>query len=149
MAKKTIKINSFTNIHDEKVAESTISHVVWVEITSADKVQAHSTAGGKAEKLFALEDYPQGNGLSDDYSALDTVLLLEASPGDKVYATLDDASNVTAVVIGDFVESAGDGRLRKNEDTTDTADEYPGSIVGVALEAQSTAGGRFIIKVVG
>ena len=48
--------------------------------------------------------------------------------------------------IGDFLESAGDGSLRVQAPASDGVDEFPSSIVGVALEAAS-AGGRFALEI--
>jgi hypothetical protein len=149
MAKNTIVVKDADGHRDEKVAAGTITPGMLVERTSADKVQAHSTAGGPANKLFAIEDENQGNGITDNYSATNTVKLWHPLPGDQVYALLDDASSVTAIVIGDYVESAGDGRFRKFvAGNSAVVNEQSNSIVGVALEAQSTAGGRFIMEII-
>ena len=147
MAKNTIIVKDYNHIRDEKVAAGAITPGMLVERTSADKVQAHNSAGAPVQKIFAIEDAPQGNGISDAYAADDTVLLWHATPGEQVYGILDDASAVEAIVIGDFVESAGDGRLRKVTVGSAETGGYSNSIVGVALEAQSTPEGRFIVEI--
>ena len=142
----TIVGKGYVNIRDEKIAAGAITPGMLVERTSADKVQAHSTAGGAANKLFALEDENQGNDIDDAYAADDVVKLWHPVPGEQVYAIVDDNTG-DAIAIGNFLESAGDGRLRKATDITDTTGNQ---IVGVALEAvgQAAAGSRILIEIV-
>jgi hypothetical protein len=147
MAKNTVLISSAANIIEDRVAAGTITPGMLVERDSSDQVQAHSTAGGIAEKLFAMEDFYQGNGLSTDYTtSSDRVPVLNAQPGDIVYAMADDTTGV-AIAKGDFVESAGDGRLQQITATTTSAAEYPNSVIGVALES-AINGSRFLVKII-
>ena len=95
-------------IHDEAVAAGTISPGMLTEVTSAGKVQAHSTEGARAERLIALEDALQGNGVDTDYSALDIVTLAVAMPG-EVFNLL--VASGEALNPGDEVVSAGDGTV--------------------------------------
>lgn len=145
----TIVGKGYVNIRDEKVAAGTITPGMLVERTSADKVQAHSTAGGSVNPLFAIEDENQGNDVDDNYSANAVVKLWRPVPGEQVYAIVDDDTQ-DDIVIGDFLESAGDGRLRKSTVQTSAGnEEFPSSIVGVALEAvtQAGAGGRILVEI--
>jgi hypothetical protein len=151
MAKNTIKVKSYLNILDEKTAAAAITPGMLVERTSANKVQAHSTAGGTAQKLFALEDENQGRGITDAYNTTTYahVKLWAPVPGERVYAILDSDSGATAATIGAFVESKGDGRLRVvTEPASAGVLEIAGSIVGVCVEAQATPGGRFTVEIV-
>jgi len=43
------------------------------------------------------------------------------------------------VAIGDFLESAGDGTLRKYSGASAGVAEWPANVVGVALEASNVA----------
>lgn len=149
MAKNTIIIKDADGHRDEKVANAGITPGMMVERMSTDKVKAHATAGGAATKLFAIEDENQGNGIADAYVATNVVKLWRPLPGDQVYGILDDASSATALAIGDFVESAGDGRVRKyTVGNSAVVNEHSNSIIGTALEAQSTVGGRVIIEII-
>ena len=146
---KTIVGKGYVNIRDEKVAAGTIIPGMLVERTSADKVQAHSRAGGPVNALFALEDENQGNDIDDNYAATSLVKLWRPVPGEQVYAIADDDTG-DAIAIGDYLESAGDGRLRKATNLTSAGTkEFPGNIVGVALEAVSTGSpaSRILIEV--
>lgn len=79
--------------------------------TSADKVQRHATAGGKTGALFAIENELFGRGTDVDYAVGDRVLMEHCTTGMIVNVNL--AANAAAIVIGDQLESKGDGNLRK------------------------------------
>lgn len=147
MAKNTIKIKSLLNIQDEKVAAAGITPGHLIELTSAGKVQKHSTGGGQAFPMFALEDSYQGRGISDAYDATTykQVICWIPTRGDQVYAHISSTSE--DIVIGDFLESAGDGTLRKY-DIASSAGVVEGDavIVGRAVEAIS-AGNQGVIEV--
>lgn len=147
----TIVGKGYVNIRDEKIAAGTITPGMLVERTSADKVQAHNAAGGSVNPLFAIEDENQGNDINDNYSTGDTVKLWRPVPGEQVYAIVDDETG-SDIAIGDFLESDGEGRLRKAEagQTSIAAREFPQSIVGVALEAVGVGpdgGTRILVEI--
>lgn len=113
-----------------------------LELTSADKVQKHSTAGGSAFPLFALEDENQGNGIDVAYATTGRAVCWIPQRGDWVLAILNDDS--AAVAIGTMLESAGNGNLTKYvEDTADSDDPvtvYDNQVVGIAMEALDLSG---------
>ena len=137
MAKLTIKIKSYLNIDEEVLAAGAITPGYLIERTSAGKVQAHSTAGGPCFPMFALEDAYQGRKITDAYASTgDNQLVQVWTPtrGDVVYATVKSTSE--ALVIGSFVESAGDGTIRKYDiASTGTAIEGSHVIIGRAIAA--------------
>lgn len=145
----TIIVKDCGGHRDEKQVAATVTPGMLVERTSADKVQAHSVAGGAVNCLIAIEDENQGNGIDDNYTSTlpDTAKLWHPQKGDQVNMLLDDASAATALVIGDKVESAGDGRVRKYAPSSASVNEQSNSIIGVALTAQSTPGGRVTIEI--
>jgi hypothetical protein len=118
-------------IMEEKVAAGTITPGMLIELTTADKVQAHSTVEGDAEVWFATEDEYQGNDIDDNYVADDKVQTWFPQRGEWVYALLADGENVS---IGDRLTSNGDGYLRKYASSSGTW-EYPDAVVAVAVEA--------------
>jgi hypothetical protein len=127
--------SSFLNKKEEKYAAETITPGYLIELTSADKFQKHSTAGGSVVPCFADIDKWQGNDLADNYSADDLVAAWYPTPGDVVEnAMLDgDSSNLA---IGSFVESDGNGKLRLHEGAESAgAVVQDRQIVGFALEA--------------
>lgn len=136
--KKTVVIQNFlNNFTRDHVAAAAITPGMLLELTSANKVQAHSNAGQDVGVImFARENLLEGKTVDDNYAADDEVDVWIPQRGDIVEAILADGENVS---IGDKLESNGYGFLQKY-----TADSYVPSeavsvygnqIVGVALEA--------------
>jgi hypothetical protein len=122
-------------IEKQAVAELYPGHLL--ERTSADKVQKHSTSGGTCSlPMFAIEDENQGNGIDDAYAADARVVCWMPQRGDQVQAVLADGQSVA---IGDYLESNGDGTLKKfAADTADSDDAFTGydrQVVAQADEA--------------
>lgn len=136
----TIKIKKYLDIIEEYVAASAITPGELIEVTSANTVQAHSSAGQNILQMVALEDELQGKSITDDYAAADPVQCWVTQRGEIAYLILNDGENV---VIGDFLESAGNGNVQKHVPDFETGDSsgvanvtvYSNQIVGVAVEA--------------
>lgn len=153
----TIKLKKYSDVIVEAVANATITPGMLIELMSTGKVRAHATAGGNVVgMMFALEDELQGNGIDDDYAALDQVQCWIPYRGDEVNAILKNGENVA---IGDYLESAGNGELQKYvidvDSSNDITNIYPTQIVGVALEAVNMSGssaadpdGRIRVRIV-
>ena len=120
-------------------AATAISPGYLVEETSAGEVQEHATAAGSAQKLVALTNLPVGGGISDAYGAAETVRFGAFHSGQKVFLKL--AATAPAVVIGDTLESAGDGTIRKALTDAATDDTQRNSVVAYAVEAVDNSGG--------
>lgn len=137
MSYNTIKIKKYSDIIEEANAAAAITPGHLIEFTSAGKVQAHSTAGGKALTMFALEDELQGKGISEAYSTDNPVQCWVAGRGDMVYALLDNGESVTA---GDFLESAGNGNLQAITS---------GTPIAQAVETVNASGGtaRIVVRI--
>jgi hypothetical protein len=108
-----------------------------LERTSADEVQKHSASGGTCSlPMFAIEDENQGNGIDDVYASDARVVCWMPQRGDQAQAILADGENVA---IGDYLESNGDGTLKKfTADSADSDDPFTGfdrQVVGQADEA--------------
>jgi hypothetical protein len=85
--------------------------------------------------MFAIEDENQGNDIDDAYAADDRVVCWIPQRGDQVQAVLSDGENVA---IGDYLESNGDGTLKKYVASGQDSDADPitqNRIVGQADEA--------------
>jgi hypothetical protein len=95
--------------HEEIVAAGAIRPGALLVLTTAGKVTEHATAGGYAERLFALEDALQGKEISESYAADDVVGIVVAQPGDVVYAYLSWGEDVET---GELLTSNGDGALK-------------------------------------
>ena len=132
MAKNTIKLKNYLHIMEEYEAAAAITPGYLIEMTSAEKVQKHSSAGGNAVPMFACEDELQGKGVDDAYASGDQVQCWIPQRGDQVYAYLKAGENVA---IGDLLESGAAGLLVKHVADDSTSSNYPLQIVAVALEA--------------
>jgi len=136
----TIKVKKYSDIIEEYAAVAAITPGMLVELTSAGKVQKHSTAGGNAIPMIALEDELQGKGIADAYIANDQVQVWVSGRGDVALMLLNDGQNVA---IGDLLMSAGNGMVTKyvaesweSNDAQQANTLYPNLIIGQALEAQ-------------
>jgi predicted RecA/RadA family phage recombinase len=95
----------------EYEAASAISPGDLVIVNSAGKVLRHATAATKPGHLYAIENEIFGKGTDVDYAAADRVLCEACKSGMQVNVTI--AASALAIAIGDFLESAGDGTLRR------------------------------------
>ena len=136
MANNTISLKG-AGIRLERAAAAAITPGFLVELTSADKLQAHATAGGTAAPIFALEDENQGKTIAQAYTTGDLVLASIHSPGDEVYALLADGETA---VIGSKLESNGNGYLRVVDADVSVGDIKVQSVVGIALAALDMSG---------
>lgn len=101
-----------TTVND-LAAGGTITPGMLVERYSASgtpKFRAHSTAAEYGSATFAVDQREMNKGLADDYAAGDLVHAIVLWPGAVVYSIIASGQNIAA---GDFMESAGDGTLRK------------------------------------
>jgi len=102
----------------EKIAAGTIKPGHLIALDSSGNVVVHPTAGGNAAKMFAFED-PYADtaagtkAIDTAYASDDSVFLGVCPSGVEVYGLV--AAAAAAVVIGDFLESAGDGTVRKHD----------------------------------
>jgi hypothetical protein len=171
MAYRTVKVKNYLNIFEEFEANAAITPGMLVEVLSTGKLRKHATAGGNALPMFAMEDSLQGKGIDDDIDSGDKVTAWVPQRGDHVNALLRDEQTI---VIGDFLESDGEGRLQKHVvdkqsfQSGDNAVDWalsvlPLQIIGQAVEAkdlstlpegsESSAGGdyynpRILIRIV-
>lgn len=146
MALKFNTITARTNglyMQDEAIANAVIRPGMLLEERSDGKVEPHGVAGGNVMPKFAVEDDLQGKGIDDLYASGARVIYRTFQRGDRVWALLDHDQTV---VVGDYVESAGNGLLRKHtptthEDSGSTSWEitmYTNPIVGKVKQAVAT-----------
>lgn len=113
--------------------------------STAGQCQAHSTAGGRAQLLVAIEDSNQGKEVTDNYAASAKIQAVAPRSGDEILMVLQASENV---VIGDFLESNGDGTLRKlvevNKAASASGNIQGENIIGQALEASNVASDALI-----
>ena len=107
----------------EKVPAAAFYPGHLLELTTADKVQKHSTQNGVVTPpMFAIEDNIQGNTIDAAYATTGRAQVWIPQRGDEVYAILADGQNVS---IGSKLASNGDGTLKI----------HTANIIAVAIEA--------------
>ena len=136
-AEKTIVVKGQQYcIHDRgpvKVAVSIMPGMLLAR-DAADTLIPHGAAAANVgSRMFAIEDDLQGKDIDDAYAALQECTYVTAVRGALINALV--APSAAAVVIGSFVESAGDGTVKivAADVATDTAQRN--AIVGFAREA--------------
>lgn len=122
--------------HEYQVAAA-VTPAYLLEVTSAGKVQHHSTAGGMVVPIIvALENQLVGDTISDASGASDFIPVWCPRRGDIAIMAIKASENIA---VGDLLESAGDGTLRERVSDTSAATIALSSIVGKALDATNTA----------
>lgn len=130
-AAHTIRIQDFSNIRREAVGLGTITPGHLLAINNTGKVIPHNVAAGDQRAMFAVEDDLQGKDINDNYASGDMVSYHIFRRGDRVNAILASGQNIA---IGDKLESAGNGKLRKYELSSGEVPN-PLAIVGFATVA--------------
>lgn len=138
----TVRTNGLY-MQDEALSSAAIRPGMLIEEESAGTVKPHSIEGGNAMPKFAVEDDLQGKGIDDLYASGARVFYRTFQRGDQVWALLDHDQTVAK---GDYVESAGNGLLKKHsvithEDSGSTSWEvtmYTMPIVGQVKQAVAT-----------
>lgn len=133
-------------IRKEVLAAGTITPGMLIAIGTAGTALAHASASGNAQKMFALEDELQGHEIGDNYSSGNRVLYGVFRNGEEVNAILATSQTI---VIGDLLESAGNGYLRKHvpDPEDSTFQKVQQGIVARAMEAVTTTSAVSRIRV--
>lgn len=119
----------------EAVPAAAFSPGHLVEWTSAGKLQKNSASGGRCEKLIAIENDLEGEGVSDAYATTDRARAFVPYPGAKCRVKIANGQNVA---IGNKLCSNGDGQFRnvKTDSSGTIVEDYA---ICVALEAVNMA----------
>lgn len=137
---KTIYLKGWHTVRLEYQAMEAITPGHVVQLHTDGKLKKHATAAGSGATWFASEnDVPvddySGNAIDHAYAATDRVQVIDAKTGDVINALL--APSATAVVVGNPVESAGDGTVRLHTAPANLSAAGPkyDSIMGYAQES--------------
>lgn len=114
----------------------TPGHLVMRNTTASQFVVQTATATGVVLPAFALEADFVGKGVDTNYTTGLRLQVLYPQKGAEIYALVPAAAS--AIVIGNFLQSAGDGTVVLR--TT-------GQVVGVALEAINNSGGGTPVRI--
>ena len=141
----TIKLKTQNEwFRKEKLCAEAITPGQLLEVTAAQKFQKHSTAGGPAQPIFAVEIAEIGDDIDTASSSGDQIPAVYASPGDEIYAYFLDKT--TAATPAKYLQSDGSGNL-KTVDTTTPSNAGSAVIVARALETVATTSTATRIKV--
>jgi len=110
MAYRTVVLKG-DPIRKEIKAGGAITPGHLVERNTSGNVVVHPTAGGNYSPTFAIEDSLQGKEITDAYATNNRVQVAFLSSGMEVAAILTTSQTI---VIGDLLESAGNGTVRKH-----------------------------------
>lgn len=150
MAERTIFLKNERGIlRQEGIADAAIVPGMLVALAADGKYDPHGTAGGVALKEFAFEkELWDGTDVDSPYAQGDRLLTGVCSPGVEVYALV--AASAAAIVKGDYLESAGDGTLRKMTagDPGATPPVYAGNAIARAQEDVDNSGGSSRARII-
>lgn len=149
MAYRTVLLKSTNDnfIELEVDTGQTVTPGMLVERVGDAKCQPHSTAGGDAQKLIAIENYLEGEDVDTTYADGDRCIVKVAAPGERfaVLHQTDSSSGVYGMVnSSDYLESDGNGYLRPDlgpyaDSSGGGGNVYSENIIAVALEDNDTA----------
>jgi hypothetical protein len=123
----------------EYVAGTAINPGYLLALAADGDVDPHAAAAENQSSMFAFENELAGKTITDEYAIGDQVLCMVCAPGVEVLAVL--AASADAIVIGNYLESAGDGTLRIVTTAAATTEAERRAVVGMALEAVDNSGG--------
>lgn len=113
MANNTILLTGDMGaFYDEGRAGATITPGMLIELTpTTGLLRPHATAGGAAQKWFAVEDAYRGATIDNDYDAVTHTLVRyhKARPGERLQLILVDGENAA---VGSPLSSNGDGKMQ-------------------------------------
>jgi hypothetical protein len=144
MSLKTI-VYKGSSCHDEALAGGTITPGHLLQRTATGTVVVHATAAGNAEKMFAIENELAGKDIDTNYASGDTTFFEIAHRAARANALV--AAAAPAITAGDYLESAGNGTLRKQVVAAATTQAQRESVVAVALESVDNSAGGSPVRI--
>lgn len=147
MAYKTVTQRCATIVQDEIICSGTPKpgHLVEIYDNSTVKtVRVHSTAGGNASAMFAVEDELQGKDIADAYVAATICTIRTFRSGDLVAARVPTGQTLT---YGMKLESVGDGTLTEYGVTTPSGGEIDVWVASSEEDVTTTAETLVLVRI--
>ncbi len=144
-ASRTILLKGDGQRFEAQAAAGTIIPGHLLQLNSTSKVAIHANAAKNAPPYFALENDLIGNTIDDAYAADDIVQYIAAYRGAEIYAWVP--ASAAAIVVGDYLESNGDGTLKKQATDAATDDTQRVSTVAQAVEAVDNSAGGAAVRI--
>jgi hypothetical protein len=134
---------------EENVKEALAGGVITpgnlLQKTPTGTVVRHATAGANSQRIFALQNLGDAEGIDVEYISGETTRYVYAKSGWEIYATV---VNGTAVINqGDAVQSNGGGNVATLAADIATDADQRESIVGYALETVDNSGGAAVVRI--
>jgi len=109
----TIMIKNRGMIRDEAVCSADVYPGMLLEWDASNpgQVKPHATSGGNAIAMFAIENELYGKNKSTVYSSGERVAFVICRTGDIVLCRIANGQNI---VVGNWLESNGDGYMKKS-----------------------------------
>lgn len=138
MANRTILLKD-RGVRKEGIALAALQPGYLVEVDLNGKIIAHASAGENASPAFVVENELVGNDITVAIPAGDQVVYETLGRGAEVLAVL--AASAAAIIIGDYLESAGDGTMRIVTAAAATTQAERSGVILRAIEAVDNSGG--------
>lgn len=135
MASKVIALRGEPIVDEQNTASAAITPGHLIEI-NAGQWRKHAGAALNAAPIFALERDEMGDDIDTAYASGDRVKAGFFTAGQRVNALIGIGQNITE---GDYMESAGDGTLKKLATDAATDDTQRESVVARAAEGSGGA----------
>jgi len=133
------------------VAGAAITPGALIDAGNEAAIVVHAGAGLNAEKTFALPQDYIGQGVTTDIATGDDMQYASFDAGSEVACLI--AIGAAAIVAGDYLQSAGDGTLKKfvpqavDVGATVAVTVEPLMIVGRAYEAIDNSAGAAVARI--
>ncbi len=123
-------------IRKERLSDAVITPGELVELMSTGLISPHANAGLLAQKSWAVENEVIGGEIDDDYASGDNVIYEVLPYGAEVNALVP--ASAAAIVIGDKLESNGDGTVRKQTPGSGSASDglYDSGTIAISATAE-------------
>lgn len=133
-----------SGIRNEAAAGGVVTPGHLLELTSTGTVVVHSSDGGTAAAIFAVEEDFLGTGKDDDYASGDQVQYEALHGGQQVHGLV--INGTLAITAGDYLASNGDGTLRAI--TAGSPALLDEAIVAKAMESVDNSGGSAAVRII-
>lgn len=129
----------------ESIAQGVITPGNLLQKNAGGSVSRHSNAGENTQRMFALQNLADAEGIDVEYIDGETTRYVYAKSGWEVYATV--VNGTAAIASGAALQSNGGGNVATLAVSAATSELQRDSIVGYALESVDNSGGASVVRI--